>query len=204
MYEYGKGVDRDPVKAVEWYRKAAELGLVTAQLELGDLYRIGEGVQQDYFEAAKWFRRAAEQGHPIGENTIGYMYCRGEGVSRDYRHGAEWLQKAADQNNALAQSNLGVLYQNGLGVPLSYPEAYKWFTLAANSKATSRRALQEITEIMTKAQLARARPGPQSGWHTTATSSSQARTLRRRSWIAMQPHNHSWATERLLLQFASS
>ena len=81
------------------------------------------------------------------------MYCRGEGVSRDYRQGAEWLQKAADQNNALAQSNLGVLYQNGLGVPLSYPEAYKWFTLAANGRATSRRGLQALTEIMTKAQL---------------------------------------------------
>ena len=110
-------------------------------------------MQQDFFEAAKWFRRAAEQGHPIGETTIGYMYCRGEGVSRDYRQGAEWLQKAADQNYALAQSNLGVLYQNGLGVPLSYPEAYKWFTLAANGRATSRRALQALTQIMTKAQL---------------------------------------------------
>ncbi len=110
-------------------------------------------MQQDYFEAAKWFLRAAEQGHPIGENTIGYMYCRGEGVSRDYRQAAKWLQKAADQNHELAQSNLGFLYQNGLGVPLNYAEAYKWFTLAANGRVSSRRALEALTQIMTKAQV---------------------------------------------------
>jgi TPR repeat protein len=82
------------------------------------------------------------------------MYCRGEGVSRDYRKATDWLQKAAEQNYGLAQFNLGFLYQNGLGVPLNYAEAYKWFTLAANSDlAASRRALKELTQIMTTTQL---------------------------------------------------
>ena len=47
----------------------------------------------------------------------------------------------------------GFLYQNGLGVPLNYAEAYKWFTLAANGWTSSRRALEALTQIMTKAQL---------------------------------------------------
>jgi len=124
------------------------------------------------------------------------MYCRGEGVSRDYRQAAKCLQKAADQNYALAQSNLGLLYQNGLGVPLNYAEAYKWFTLAANGRTSSRRALEALTQIMTKAQLRDGQAqGSLIGCHTTATSNSQARMLRRWNWIAMQPHRYSWLTE---------
>ena len=57
------------MKAAGLYRKAAEHGLVTAQLELAHLYLSGKGVQRDYFEAARWFRLAAEQGNPIGENV---------------------------------------------------------------------------------------------------------------------------------------
>ena len=152
--EFGNGVHRDPEKAAELYRKAAEHGVVNAQLELAHLYQAGKGFQHDYFEAAKWYRRAAEQGHPVGENAIGVMYYRGEGVRRDYRQAAEWFLRAANQNCVLAQLNLGFLYQRGLGVPLDYAEAYKWFMLAAKEgEAESKRVLKELTQIMTKTQL---------------------------------------------------
>src|SRR5436305_7625592 len=82
------------------------------------------------------------------------MYYRGTGVRGDYRQAAEWFRRAAEQNCAPAQFNLGVLYQAGLGVPLNYGEAYKWFTLAIQSGyASSRRALDALTQIMTKSQL---------------------------------------------------
>lgn len=157
MYEYGKGVRQNPVKAAELYRIAAEHGVAYAQLELASLYRIGKGVQQDYLEAARWFRRAAEQGNPTGENALGCMYFHGEGVARDYRQAAYWLRKAAEQDDVQAQSNLGVLYGKGLGVPLDYAEAYKWFALTANKGgnigAASTRALNTLKGLMTARQL---------------------------------------------------
>jgi TPR repeat protein len=53
---------QDFVKAVDLYRKAAELGHPKAQLNLGLMYFIGEGVPQNYNESAKWYRKAAEKG----------------------------------------------------------------------------------------------------------------------------------------------
>ena len=41
MYENGEGVPKDSVKAVEWYRKAAEQGYAPAQFKLGWMYANG-------------------------------------------------------------------------------------------------------------------------------------------------------------------
>src|SRR5207244_478390 len=48
MYDAGKGVPRDYVKAAKWYRLAAEQDEVFAQDNLGELYEHGHGVLPDY------------------------------------------------------------------------------------------------------------------------------------------------------------
>ena len=48
----------DPVRAVEWYRKAAEQGLAKAQHNLAVCYLYGEGVPEDRDEAIKWLEKA--------------------------------------------------------------------------------------------------------------------------------------------------
>jgi TPR repeat protein len=73
---------------------------------------------------------------------------------RDYKKSAEWYRKAAEQDDFAGEYNLGFLYQNGLGVPLDYVEAYKWHALAGErGYGPSRKALAEITQIMTRAQI---------------------------------------------------
>lgn len=59
LYETGKGVPQDYTQAATWYRKAAEQGLYSAELNLGVLYATGQGVPQDYGEAYFWFDLAA-------------------------------------------------------------------------------------------------------------------------------------------------
>ena len=54
------GLEQDYEKAVEWYKKGAQLGSQEAMFQLGALYRDGEGVEQNYDKAAKWFDRAAQ------------------------------------------------------------------------------------------------------------------------------------------------
>ncbi len=41
-------ISQDYTEAVRWYRKAAEMGLAEAQLNLGGKYYEGQGVPQDY------------------------------------------------------------------------------------------------------------------------------------------------------------
>jgi TPR repeat protein len=53
MYLNGEGVPQDYPEALNWFRKAAEQGLASAQGNLGYMYHNGKGVPQNYAEAIK-------------------------------------------------------------------------------------------------------------------------------------------------------
>ena len=65
LYSNGKsGVPQDDKVALEWCRKAADLGFVQAQYALAEVYCRGdEGVTQDLDAALKWIRKAEAQGY---------------------------------------------------------------------------------------------------------------------------------------------
>lgn len=58
-YADGKGVDKDPVRAFTWARKAADQGHAPAQSMLSRCYRDGDGVASDQVEAFAWLSLAA-------------------------------------------------------------------------------------------------------------------------------------------------
>ena len=70
MYDKGRGVPRDYVKAVGWYRKAAKQGRAIAQNNLGVMYENGRGVPQDYVRAHMWFSLAASRFAPGSNRDI--------------------------------------------------------------------------------------------------------------------------------------
>ena len=118
-------------KAVELYRKAAEMGFAAAQGNLGYCYYYGYGVPQNYTKAAEWCRKAAEQGRADAQYQLGYYYLTGEGVPTDIAKAVEWLRKAAEQGDADAQLVLGYCYELGKGVPQNYTKAAEWYRKAA-------------------------------------------------------------------------
>ena len=134
MFEKGKDAHKrnDFTEAVEWYRKAAEMGDSKAQCNLGYMYDNGYGVDQDYSEALKWYQKSVEQGNSRAQNNLGSMYQNGLGVSQDYSEAVNLYRKAADQGYDVAQNNLGWMYENGYGVKQDYIEAVKWYRKAAD------------------------------------------------------------------------
>lgn len=95
--------------AVNWYRKAAELGHADAQTTLGIFHRFGTGVEKNLVEAAKWYRKAAEQGFVYAQFYLGNCYRYGWGVARDLAQAKKWYQKAADQGYENAKRELASL-----------------------------------------------------------------------------------------------
>ena len=94
-YLHGVGVERDVVRAKEWYRKAARHRDARAMFSLGQL-AYSEGAPQ---EAITWFQRASEEGHGRSLYWMGKLYWRGEGVNRNCRMAEILLQRAAAQKN---------------------------------------------------------------------------------------------------------
>ncbi len=128
MYDYGQGVPKDRVKAIEWYTKAALQGVAVAQQQLGGKYFLG----QDYQEAARWWHLAAANGRVASQYNLGVLYARGLGVQKDYKEAAAWYRRAAEQNQAQAQYSLANLYALGRGMKANYAEAAYWYRRAAD------------------------------------------------------------------------
>jgi TPR repeat protein len=94
MYDAGKGVQRDSLKAFEWYFKAATAGNAEAQVSLGGILdRDGSEKQAVY-----WYRRAADQGNELGQFILGVKYEEGEGVPQDYIQAHMWFNLAASDD----------------------------------------------------------------------------------------------------------
>ena len=69
MYDNGEGVTQDHAEAVSWYRRAAEQGHPSAQINLGLMYNYGKGVPQDYVSAHTLFNLAGAQGNENGRQA---------------------------------------------------------------------------------------------------------------------------------------
>jgi hypothetical protein len=115
LYEHGQGVTQDEAEAARWYRKAAEQGYSSAQVDLGFLSEAGLGVPRDYAQAAMWYRKAAEQGNPAGLADLALMYQSGHEVRRSRevayalldlaaRPGGRIGTQAASKRDALAKT----------------------------------------------------------------------------------------------------
>ncbi len=130
-YYTGNGVPQDYTKAVEWYKKAAEAGNLTAQFNLAKCYSDGKGIERSYDKAAEWYTKAAEAGYADAQANLGLLYEKGRGVNQDNAQAVSWYTKAAEQGVKEAQYNLGVCYENGKGVSQDYKKAAEWYTKAA-------------------------------------------------------------------------
>lgn len=93
---HGDDVPKDPVKAVEWIRKAAVQGDRDAQCNLGECYRA----EEDFYNAAYWYRRSAAQGNGIAQNNLAVLYENGNGVPASDAEAYKWYNLAAAEGTA--------------------------------------------------------------------------------------------------------
>lgn len=127
-YRYGRIVEKNVNKGMEYYQRAAELGFSLAQLRMGDFYTDNK----DYAQAFNWYLKAAENGENEAQNSLGVCYYFGLGTKEDYEKAASWFLKSALQNNKDAKNNISVCYKNGCGVTKNINESIKWLMEAAS------------------------------------------------------------------------
>ncbi|MBV8193028.1 MAG: SEL1-like repeat protein [Alphaproteobacteria bacterium] len=92
MYERGFVVERDPARAIGWYRTAVQAGdLPMAKYNLALMLRDGRGALRDGQDAADLLRGAARQGMAAAMFALGDLYDRGEAVVRDPAGALAWF-----------------------------------------------------------------------------------------------------------------
>jgi len=99
----GRGLPQDEALAAEWYRRAAEQGVVAAQYALGSAYLGGFGVEQNIPEAQMWLNLAAEQGEFMAARQLGVLYLEGSDVPQDLPLAYFWFSLAAPWYGGLVE-----------------------------------------------------------------------------------------------------
>ncbi|MCK5122371.1 MAG: sel1 repeat family protein [Methylococcales bacterium] len=85
LYLLGRnGVEIDNIQAAKWMKKAADQGLVEAQVVVAAMYDRGMGLKGDKKIATQWYEKAAKQGHgtslailgrnPTAKGSVGFSY----------------------------------------------------------------------------------------------------------------------------------
>eukprot|EP01135_Chromosphaera_perkinsii_P000244 Nk52_evm13s62 gene=Nk52_evmTU13s62 len=125
-------IEKDQIKAVEWYKRAAALDNYVAQCNLGMCYYHGVGVTRDYEKAVELYSLAAGYGYDRALNNMGACYRIGSGVEKNEVEAVHFYERAAKLGHAGAQYNLGLCYQNGRGVAKDFNMALYWYKKAAD------------------------------------------------------------------------
>jgi hypothetical protein len=135
FYSQGISAPKDPVKALEWFRKGAEKGSAKSQYNLGTSLMKSHERQPNEKKAAEgieWIRKAAEQKLPEANLSYGtYAYFGEHNTAQNYELAATHFQIAADHGLAEAQNHLGAMNENGQGMAIDHEQAIAWYRKAA-------------------------------------------------------------------------
>ncbi|MGA7398627.1 MAG: AMIN domain-containing protein [Candidatus Sulfotelmatobacter sp.] len=126
--EHGKNLDA----AINWYKKAADLGDASAQAALGDIFSDQEFARVDFAQAVIWYRMAADRGDRAGELGLGTRYLLGQGVPQNLEEARRWLTPAANQGHPYAEFLLAKMFEAGQGGPADAAAAARYYERAAN------------------------------------------------------------------------
>ncbi len=136
IYEKGKGVPVDLVKAKELYLKAAEKGHVQAMVQLAGLYFNAGASAKDQEIALDWYKKAAQKDDRDALYQLGLLSETGVATPLNFPEALRYYQKAADLGDAKAMLALARIHQYGLGGVKNNQQAISYYKkLAAMGNA---------------------------------------------------------------------
>ena len=142
-FKEGDGVEKDAEMAIAFFKIAAQLGHMLAQMAVGSYYYA----INDCYEAIKWITMAAELGNAEALFNLGVFYMEGVGCDQDMELSASYFHRAARRRYPEAQYAYADLLSKGWGVEQDETRAIKWFSDAAeNGNVEAMYRLGEIYE----------------------------------------------------------
>ena len=138
--EDGGGTKKDPLKAIQWYKRSATLGDTPAMYKMGMIQLKGLlGQSKNIKEAIQWLKRAAERAdaeNPHALHELGLLYEAPQSadgsIVRDEGYSLKLFKQAADLGYKFSQFRLGCAYEYGLfGLAIDARQSIAWYSRAA-------------------------------------------------------------------------
>lgn len=138
----GGGTRKDPLKAIQWYKRAATLGDTPAMYKVGMILLKGLlGQPRNPREAVGWLKRAAERcdaENPHALHELGLLYESAQPndvILRDEPYALQLFEQAANLGYKFSQFRMGCAYEYGLmGCPVDPRSSIMWYSRAATQE----------------------------------------------------------------------
>ena len=136
MFKFGLGTDSDVTKAIEYFRRSAEMNNKNGLFEYGKALLIGEHIPQDTDSALKILEKAVKLKNSNAKRFLALEYISGEHLEQDFEKGIALLTECADSGDVIACYRLGKIYLQGEIMPQNLDKAEKYLLLAEDNEYT--------------------------------------------------------------------
>ena len=136
MFKFGLGTDSDVTKAIEYFRRSAEMNNKNGLFEYGKALLIGEHIPQDTDSALKILEKAVKLKNSNAKRFLALEYISGEHLEQDFEKGIALLTECADSGDVIACYRLGKIYLESEIMPQNLDKAEKYLLLAEDNEYT--------------------------------------------------------------------
>jgi len=138
MLQNGIGVEKNFIRAKEYFKKSASMGNAFAKFAFAKLILKEEHPHTDELrEAVEYLKSLIDledaelvKMKDIAAYTLGKLYLEGSAVTKDIHLALSYLKISAEEGNQYAQFILGKIYLLGKEVPKDKEMAIKWLALS--------------------------------------------------------------------------
>lgn len=136
MFKLGLGTDSDVTKAIEYFKRSAEMNNKNGFFEYGKALLTGEHIPQDTDSAVKLLEKAVKLKNINSKRFLALEYISGEHLEQDIEKGIALLTECADSGDVIASYRLGKIYLQGEIMPQNLDKAEKYLLLAEDNEYT--------------------------------------------------------------------
>ena len=136
MFKIGLGTDSDVTKAIEYFKRSAEMNNKNGLYEYGKALLLGEHIPQDKEKAVKLLEKAIKLENINAKRFLALELISGEHLDQDIDKGLAMLTECADSGDAFACYKLGKIYFKGDIVLQDLDKAEKYLLSAEDNEFT--------------------------------------------------------------------
>lgn len=134
MFKLGLGTNSDVTKAIEYFRRSAEMNNKNGLFEYGKALLIGEHIPQNTDSAVKLLEKAVKLKNSNAKRFLALEYISGEHLEQDIEKGIALLTDCADSGDVIASYRLGKIYLQGEIMFQNLDKAERYLLLAEDNE----------------------------------------------------------------------
>lgn len=125
LYEYGQGVSKDLMTALDWYRKSKQSEILKSNIEFFEVMN-GQHILKSKSEIIEKIKTKALNKDAEAQFIMASIYDEGKLIEQNFEEAFYWYKAAAENRHDYSMMLTGYMLCRGVGVELNKEKANEW------------------------------------------------------------------------------